>query len=128
MYVININFHFASIVDMTMGQKCLYVDHMNATCYCLAVATKRFLPHPNSQLLLTYALFRFTRLNSLSASLLLEGNQVMDHKWNFVSCQNQVYTIWLGNVARMAGIGEGTGPLSVEVPVERVRQFVYQVG
>ena len=34
----------------------------------------------------------------------------------------------VGNVARMAGIGEGTGPLSVEVPVERVRQFVYQVG
>ena len=34
----------------------------------------------------------------------------------------------LGNVARMAGIGEGTGPLSVELPVERVRQFVYQVG
>jgi len=32
-----------------------------------------------------------------------------------------------GNVARMAGIGEGTGPLSVELPVERVRQFVYQV-
>ena len=27
----------------------------------------------------------------------------------------------------MAGIGEGTGPLSVEIPVERVRQFVYQV-
>ena len=28
----------------------------------------------------------------------------------------------------MAGIGEGTGPLSVEIPVERVRQYVYQVG
>jgi len=32
-----------------------------------------------------------------------------------------------GNVGRMAGIGEGTGPLSVEIPVERVRQYVYQV-
>merc|ERR1712156_458174 len=31
------------------------------------------------------------------------------------------------NVGRMAGIGEGTGPLSVEIPVERVRQYVYQV-
>ena len=34
----------------------------------------------------------------------------------------------IGNVGRMAGIGEGTGPLSVEIPVERVRQYVYQVG
>ena len=42
--------------------------------------------------------------------------------------KNQVNTKMLGNVARMAGIGEGTGPLSVELPVERVRQFVYQVG
>ena len=39
-----------------------------------------------------------------------------------------IHTDIIGNVARMAGIGEGTGPLSVEVPVERVRQFVYQVG
>ena len=42
--------------------------------------------------------------------------------------QCNIHTDIIGNVARMAGIGEGTGPLSVEVPVERVRQFVYQVG
>jgi len=32
-----------------------------------------------------------------------------------------------GNLGRMAGIGDGTGSLSVEIPVERRRQYVYQV-
>ena len=51
-----------------------------------------------------------------------------DHKCNFRSWPKSSSHNMLGNVARMAGIGEGTGPLSVELPVERVRQFVYQVG
>ena len=32
-----------------------------------------------------------------------------------------------GNVGKMAGIGDGTGMLSVEIPVERRRQYVFQV-
>ena len=50
------------------------------------------------------------------------GNTHMTIVVEILSFQN------VGNVGRMAGIGEGTGPLSVEIPVERVRQYVYQVG
>jgi len=32
-----------------------------------------------------------------------------------------------GNVGKMAGIGEGTGVLAVEIPVKRQRQYIYQV-
>ena len=46
----------------------------------------------------------------------------------FLGLPKSILHNMLGNVARMAGIGEGTGALSVELPVERVRQFVYQVG
>ena len=53
------------------------------------------------------------------------ANEILCHVKNLCVF---IHTDMLGNVARMAGIGEGTGPLSVEVPVERVRQFVYQVG
>ena len=74
-FVMRTNFYFSYNVDTTMGQRCLCVGHMNAICYCLAVATRRFLPHPHP-LSLTFVWIRFTRSNFLSASSLLEGNQV----------------------------------------------------
>ena len=104
--------------------RCPCIDRMSVTFFCLE--TKRCLKLISLELKSTIPT-RCILLSSHSVALLLEGNLVMDYDDDdYLIGKTNCFCV--GNVARMAGIGEGTGPLSVEVPVERVRQFVYQVG